>query len=277
MPYHFPRLQFDRTKYVSLNEAFHILGSYKFPSDWTGNEISAFAEWPSTKLRETKDRLAQEETLAYRKLEDLRVALHEATNQETYNKFEALVEAATTKRDLAKTACREFIRSYDGREADAEAFARRQEVEAILFRAIREAELDTYLEGGTNFKSITKWTDSQKFQVCFPYSYIVTGLALGGRTRHPAYFDANEFEVWSMQFQRHLSKFRFGDVHDDLIQWFKAVVREHSVKGTRLKRDEVFEHCKQGFSRANEIEKLRKATDAVWDLYAPAPWTKGGR
>lgn len=276
MPYKFPKLQFDRTAHISLNEAFYLAGSFMFPASWTGHELSAMQEEPCGDLRVEKDRRFEKAMQSQSRVSKLNLARFDAHDDVMIEQLESKYELAKAQRDSDKINHAEFIRSFDRRMTDAEAFARRQAVENTLCKIIRTEELKIYLNEGTGVE-MTRWSEKSQFRVSFSHSYIVSAQNLGGRHKNLAYFKKTDFDKWTEKFKAKLTEFEVSRAEDDLVQWFKLIVEEHAVNGARLKRDEVFEHCKHGFSRANEIEKLRKATDAVWDLYAPKHWTKGGR
>lgn len=274
LPYEFPRLQFDRTRHISLNQAFHIVGSYKFPDTWLGDELFALQEEAVVDLRHEKDLRIARAKLSQDRVSELSVARYE--DREKYDELNQLYQDALSQRDLDKINCKEFLRGYDGRRTDAEAFHRRQTVEDILCRVIRTEELKVVLAAGTGVE-MKRWAQSPEHRVCFKHSYIVSKQNLGGRDKNLAYFKKDAFDSWVTQFERHLSEFEIGKVEDAFIDWFKTETAKLVAEGKRATRNDLCEKCKAGFLRFAEIEKPLKAVDAAWELFAPKDWKRGGK
>jgi hypothetical protein len=277
MPYKFPRQYFDRTAYVSLNQAFHLVGGYTFPENWTGKEVSAFPTVSSSSLKAEKDALSAAVEVTQERASEIRLDYYREDDHEARLQLGIVMEEATQKRDLAKTAFESFIRDFDRSFRDANAFGRKQSVEAVLYRAIRKRELQTHLDFGMVHGDLMNWVNDSKFRVSFSHSYIVTPDDSGGRRKHRAYFNKLAFEEWAKPLMKELSFYRTQPLADDLIVWFKAYRDELTKASSRTTRQKCLEVCHATFDRAKESENLEKLVDATWHLYAPELWKKGGK
>ncbi|WP_390911854.1 hypothetical protein [Pseudosulfitobacter sp. SM2401] len=277
MAYTFPRLQFDRSQYFSLNEAFHALGCFMFPDAWTGLEISSWPESSGETLREEKDRLNAQAEFKQRIATEIRMGLYSGGDQASYDALKKKLDIAQPEADHAKTAAHEFGRSYDNRIRDALAFERKQAVESLICNAIRKVDLKTYLGSGTVFGSMADWTNHKDFRVSFSHSYVVTPASPARRQKYRAYFLKRAFEQWAEPLQGDLSMYRKTPVEDDFVLWFKDLVSDFSAKKERLSRQMVLREYEEKFARVEELDRLEKKLDAVWELYAPNDWRKGGK
>ena len=102
-------------------------------------------------------------------------------------------------------------------------------------------------------------------------------MRLGKRNKSKAYFEKAEFENWVAPLLPNLRAYRTVAPEDDLVAWFKALITSLEAVGGRLSRNGVLEKCEAEFDRINEIDKIEKAVGAVWELYAPEHWKKGGK
>lgn len=277
MAYSFPKLQFDRSKYLSLNEAFHTLGCFLFPDKWTGLEISSWPQSSTKTLREEKNRLRLEAEFTHQQATDMRLELPHDVDPETYTKLKAQLDQLQAKANCARIAEFDFGRSFEGRIKDAAAFERKQLVEETLCRAIHNVDLRLFVDSGTVYGSMPDWTNRRDFKISFSFSLIITPQTHGFRQRCRAHFLKSEFEAWSQDWQAELSAYKDSMLEDDLVHWFKTLILECSKEGRRMNRKTVRDHCKEKFPRIDEFDRLQKKLDAVWDLYAPDNWLTGGK
>jgi hypothetical protein len=277
MPYKFPRQHFDRTAYVSLNQAFHLVGSYTFPENWTGKEISAFPTVASGSLKAEKDELSAAVEVTQERANEIRLDYYREDDHQARLQLGIVMEEATQKRDLAKTAFDSFIRDFDRSFRDANAFGRKQSVEAVLCRAIRKRELQTHLDFGMVHGDLMNWVNDRKFRVSFSHSYIVTPSGFGGRSKHRAYFDKRAFELWTKPLTEGLLAYRTQPLADDLILWFKGYRDELLQLSKRPSQESALKACRETFNRTHEASNLKRLVDATWQLYAPDSWKKGGK
>lgn len=273
MPYRFPKVQFDRTEYLSLNEAFHMVGCFQFPNDWTGLEIAACEEISPEGLRATKDELDEKAAIAQKEVSNLSLEYYGGHDQETRDQLATLLEAAKTEHALAKIAHSEFIRSIGYRIHDAEAFARRQTVETLLCRAIYNQELDTHLGFGTVVSSLPDWAKNPKFRVSFSHSYIVTAENLGGRHKHRAYFEKTDFSHWVADMENSVSSFQTDDIAERIFNWF-LIFRERCLKeGTKVTQELALSKCEAQLGQADLSEPFKH----VWALLKKKEMQQLGR
>jgi hypothetical protein len=277
MPYKFPRQQFDRAAYVSLNQAFHLVGGYSFPDAWTGMEISALPVATSDNLQTEKDELRSVYEVAQKQATEIRLGYYAETDEQARLQLGLIMEDVVQKRDLAGLAFENFIRDFDRRHRDSKAFERKQAVETVLCRAIRKKELETHLDFGVVHGDLMNWVNDTNFHVRFSHSYIVTPSNFGGRSKHRAYFDQRAFELWAKPLTEGLSEYRTQPLADDLILWFKGYRDELLQLSKRPSQESSLKACRETFDRAHEASNLKRLVDAAWQLYAPDSWKKGGK
>ena len=159
MNYSFPRLAFDRNRYVSLDQAFQTVGSYVFPNEWNGREIAAWPESSLEELSETLVTLRLRTELSTQELRDLKLAYHAESDQETRSQLRPLLEKAQKLADFDRVDLQGFQESFDSRLPDAEAYERKRAVISKLCTAIRNEELVLRIHGGASYSDMRDWMD----------------------------------------------------------------------------------------------------------------------
>jgi hypothetical protein len=275
--YHLPKLQFDRTRYISIEQAFERLGCCMFPRDWSGLELLSWPCETPEELSLKKESLEREVTSRRQDAKVLANLTLQAEDQDERKVLEKRAEEARTLCGAANSLLWDFNTSYNLRFSDALCFARRETVSKELCRAIQEREIDTFLDRGSAHSSIRDWAVHHDFKISFNHSHIYTPATFGRRKKHIAFFLTASFDQWLTPYSERIRAYRAVAAEDDLVTWFRGRAKELLDRDQRISRSFFLEQCKESFERADEIKGIDKKFEAVWELFAPDDWRKGGK
>lgn len=273
MQYDLPNRQYVFENFISLSEAFQIVGAAMFPESWTGLETLAWPKEPPTDLRDEMDRLDRNVTKARTLERDLTLL---SAGGDGDPDLAAKIEDARTARQAAEEARNAFGEGYDFRMVDAEAYRRRAAVEEELCRGIRARSLTLFRMGGTGSAIQDGW-GVDRTTISFAFSLVIYPEFHGKRRRYPAVFQRSEFENWAKKHLDVLAQFDTASLQEQMISWFKTERAKWHQDGERRTKSDLNKACRTEFDGVELGENFDLDFDAIWRLYAPSEWKKGGR
>lgn len=273
MQYNLPNRQYVFENFIILSEAFQIIGAAMFPESWTGLETLAWPKEPPTDLREEMDRLDRNVTNARTLERDLTLL---SAGGDGDPEPAAQIEDARTARQAAEEARNAFGEAYDSRIVDAEAYHRRAAVEEELCRGIRARSLTLFRMGGTGSAIQDGW-GVDRTTISFAFSLVIYPEFHGKRRRYPAVFQRSEFEGWAEKHLDVLAQFDTANLQEQMISWFKIERAKWHLDGERRTKPELNAACRAAFNAHEPIPGFKDDFEAIWRLFAPSEWKKGGR
>jgi len=275
MPYHLPKLQFIRSRYITLNEGFHRTGMFMFPEEWTGLEDMAWPAINPNSLCGEKQRLEKNFLMHSRHERDVRLTDITEMNEVEYQAFRQLSEKVGEQKQDAREQRDQFGQTFDARYSDALAYARRQHVEKKLCQLIRKQTLDVRIGHGTGV-NMDQWFQKDQFHISFTFSYIIAPEHLGRRRRFPAYFNKDVFNTWALPLETDLQQYNSEPVEEQMLVWFRMYRGKHLALGERPKVASAQAECEDFFGSDNLPKHFKNKFKSVWNLLAPEAWSKGG-
>ncbi|WP_264212947.1 hypothetical protein [Leisingera thetidis] len=273
MRHNLPKLRFHRDQFITLNEGFDRAGRFTFPLEWTGQEAFAWPEAAPELFRNEREELENEFQRLNKRATDLHLMDTFGMDADQQEQVQQAAEDASAQREQARNKLSQFGRAYDSRFIDAEAYARRTEVEGLLCRAMEKRELLLHFGTGTGIRLGDWQADNRYFEMSFGFSYVIAPKSYGGRRRFPAYFKLRDFNAWAEPKEAELTPYEAAPIEERMIEWFLKYRAVCLAEGRKVRQEDVRAECEEHFGRKD----LGRKFEAVWKLLAVDEIRKVGR
>lgn len=268
-------LQFDRTKFYSLLEAFERVGQYRFKDKWRG--IEAFTA-PSRNQDENEAiRYGLEETLEGLSRERWSLIEMDSvglSNNEAILLHEKRKTVDNHIRDV-RFEIDEIPLPFDFQIGEIGAFRRRQQIENELCEAFHLGAL-TLRQGTNGIVNWEDWASRSGFKISFGYSIVIMPRRLSSKRKHPAFVLKSEFDEWALHFNAEFQQHNSEPIEEQMLVWFRTYRDAQLAQLERPKKEIAQAACKEYFGSENLPVNFGNKFLSVWRLLAPDVWQKGG-
>lgn len=256
-------LEFDRTRYITLNEGFDRVGRFKFPNEWTGTEAFAWHKADSDRYADDIQELNEYVEITQNALEIFLQNLPLNMTIEASRSNRERAEVLRFEAHSARRKSNQFGPRLNQKFVDAKAYYRRHKVEMHLCEALRDKKIKFFYRHGGHHE-IGSWFDGTDFRISFAFSVVVENERGIGPRRQNAYFDKLNFDAWAAPQETGPNLYSHETLNEQMANWFLSYRNRRPKTPPFDKKSEVLKEMEKHFG----LSDLSRVFNAIWMIYA---------